>query len=347
MTSSGICKICSNTAQKGHGDVDKPELKIITPPEENHFILELKESRSFKQANAAFEMSYKVKLANTNPELLLNNLLPNLQALSDTLLHHTREQYGEDGVARIYINHPKLESPIIVHPKKLWELSGTEILEVIDEVLYSAGNIPADDQLDINIAVIKLIKGSGRRRIKDVHDDTKAKCCFITIRNDDLMCLPRAIVVAIARLKHINDKTDQTLQKEYDKIRKKDSKYQTEQALLLLLSAGLPTDRAGLSEDIPIYEQITGHRICLFSAQAGNERVYNGNTSFSNSIFLYHYTTESGGHFDVLTEANKMMCTSYYCDECGKGFNVSHQHRCEKWCNIWWKKLCEREREMV
>ena len=97
-----------------------------------------------------------------------------------TLLHHTRQQYGEDGVARIYINYPKLESPIIVWPKKLWGLSGTEILEVIDEVLYSAGSIPADDELDINVAVIKLIQGSGRRCIRDVQDDTKAKRCFIT-----------------------------------------------------------------------------------------------------------------------------------------------------------------------
>ena len=138
-------------------------MKIITPPEENNFILELKESRSFKQSNAAFEMTYKVKLVNHTPDLLLNNLLPNLQALFDTLLHHTRQQYGEDGVARIYINHPKLESPIIVRPKNLWELSGTEILEVIDEVLYSVGNIPADDELDINIAVIEHSCNTGIR----------------------------------------------------------------------------------------------------------------------------------------------------------------------------------------
>ena len=39
---------------------------------------------------------------------------------------------------------------------------------------------------------------------------------------------------------------------------------QTEQALILLLETGLPADRAGLSEDIPIYEQVTGVSICLF-----------------------------------------------------------------------------------
>ena len=40
------------------------------------------------------------------------------------------------------------------------------------------------------------------------------------------------------------------------------------------------------------------------------------------------------GHFDVLTEVNQLMCTSYYCDEGGKGFKNSTQHKCSKWCNI-------------
>ena len=161
MTSSGRCRICED--QEGYGDENRnpPELNLVLPPEEENFVLELKESKSFKQSNAAHEMPYKLTLANKRPDLLLNNLLPNLQAMFETLLQHTREKYGKDGVARIYINHPKLESPIIVRPKYLWELSGTEILEVIYTVLYSAGNIPADDELDINIAIIKLVKGQG------------------------------------------------------------------------------------------------------------------------------------------------------------------------------------------
>ena len=283
-------------------------------------------------------MTYKVKLnhnnPNNNPNLLLNNLLPDLQALFDTLLEHMREQYGEDGVARIYINHPKLESPIIVRLKHLRDLCGTEILHIIDEVLYSAGEIPADDELDINVAIIKLLKGSGRRPVRDVVKDTKAKHCFITIQNDDLLCLPRAIVVALCRLRYKNDSNNENLKKEYDKIREKNSNYQKEQALLLLLHSGLPASRSGISEDIPIYENILNVGICLFSAQAGNRRVYNGNKWYSGKIFLYHYENEEGGHFDVLTEVNQLMCTSYYCDECGKGFKNSTQHKCSQWCNV-------------
>ena len=107
--------------------------------------------------------------------------------------------------------------------------------------------------------------------------DTVSKHCFVTIRNDDLMCLPRAIVVGVARLRHLQNKDDISLKKEYDKIRKKDGNHQTQMALNLLLCAGIPCDRVGISQDIPVYEEILGVSICLFSCQANNQRVYNGN----------------------------------------------------------------------
>ena len=216
-------------------------------------------------------MTYKVKMARNDPDLLFNNLLPNLQAIFDTLLHHTHEQYGNQGVAQIYIDHPKLESPIIVRPKYIWELSGTEIMEVIEKVLTSAGNIPADDELDINIAIIKLLKGSGHRSITNVKKDTIAKRCFITIRNDDLLCLPRAIVVAAAHSNHTKNVSDVTLKKKYDKICKKGSQYQRDQAFQLLLRAGIPPNRPGISQDIPLYEDILGISICFHVRQVINE----------------------------------------------------------------------------
>ena len=142
------------------------------------------------------------------------------------------------------------------------------------------------------------------------------------------------------------DEGNNELRKNYNKIRRINSKYQEEQALLLLLQTGLPTDRAGISSDIPIYEDFLGISICLFSAQTGNSRVYNGNNIYKHKIFLYHYENEQGGHFDVLTEVNQLMCTSYYCDECGKGFKNSMQHKCSKWCNICGKK-CQKGIEKV
>ena len=48
---------------------------------------------------------------------------------------------------RIYISHPKLEKAIIVPPSYHGYLTSELILEHIDNVLYSAGEIPVDESL--------------------------------------------------------------------------------------------------------------------------------------------------------------------------------------------------------
>lgn len=69
---------------------------------------------------------YKVKLKNDQPNLYLDNLIPNFQALFDNLIEHTRREYGEGGLARIYIDHLNLESAIVV---------SSLIMKVVERVL--------------------------------------------------------------------------------------------------------------------------------------------------------------------------------------------------------------------
>ena len=66
-------------------------------------------------------------------------------------------------------------------------------------LVNSASEIPADEALDINIAVIKNIVGGARKYIYCTDDFVK-KRSIIRIKNKDNACLPRAIVVALAHL---------------------------------------------------------------------------------------------------------------------------------------------------
>ena len=115
-------------------------------------------------------------------------------------MNETRINYGDAGVMRIYISHPQLESAIIVPPTYLGEMSSQTILNQIDKVLYSAGSIPADDELEINAAVVEFLSGSGRLAIIDVDTDINLKRATVKIRNRDKICLPRAIMVGFAHL---------------------------------------------------------------------------------------------------------------------------------------------------
>ena len=134
---------CTNQIGKGDG---APNFELVRPPENNFFQLEVIQSRSFKQSHAAREITYRAKLKDSSDDVPLNNLLPHLHALFDTILQETKRDYGDAGVMRIYISHPKLEKSIIIPPNYLGYLSSQKILDYIDTVLYSADEIPANSK---------------------------------------------------------------------------------------------------------------------------------------------------------------------------------------------------------
>ena len=188
---------CTNQIGKGDGALN---FELVRPPDDNYFQLEVIQSKSFKQSHAAREITYRAKLKNPSDDVPLNNLLPHLHALFETILQETKREYGDAGVMRIYISHPKLEKSIIIPPTYLGYLNSQKILDYIDTVLYSAGEIPADDELIVNAAVVEFVTGSGRKAIIDIDNDLLCKRAIVKIRNTDYSCLPRAIVVGYKHL---------------------------------------------------------------------------------------------------------------------------------------------------
>ena len=338
-------RVMPYTNQQGRGDPPSsppgaPRFEIVRPPEANHFVLEVVKSKSFKQSNAAREITYKAKLKNPAEDVPLNFLLPHMHALFDSVLEEARRNYGESGVVRIYISHPNLEKAIIVPPTYLGYLTSELILEHIDNVLYSAGEIPADESLDINVGVVELIQGTGRKPLINIEEDIGSKRSFVRIRNTDNTCLPRAIMVGYKHLLFMENK-DKKSEDDYNRIRDHRLKYQTTEALWLMRSVGLTTDKVGSLEHIPLYEAHLKVGIVVMSSRIGNKRVYGGSPQYDRKIFIYHSEINGVGHFDTITKVNSMMCKSYYCSNCDKGFKSRTQHKCKVWCNICGRNNCK------
>ena len=66
----------------------------------------------------------------------------------------------------------------------------------------------------INIAAICNVKGLKCKMINNLWKDILDKCCLMTINNDEL-CLPRAIAVAIARCNYFSDPKNNELNKKF------------------------------------------------------------------------------------------------------------------------------------
>ena len=64
---------------------------------------------------------------------------------------------------------------------------------------------------------------------------------------------------------------------------------------------------------------------------------------YDKKIFIYHSDKRNGGHFDTITKVNAMMCKSYYCDKCDKGFKNRDGHKCSEWCNVCRRSKCKQK----
>ena len=332
---SKISKINDN--QKG-GAEDSP-FTITRPPTENYFTLELFNSKSFHKSDAAQELTYKAKLKYPAPDLKITDLSPHLNALFQTLLDEMRKKYGNSGIARIYIDHPNLEKAIIVVPTALGDLDPKNILDYIDWVVESAGEIPADEELDINVAVIRTLQGSGRKHVLNL-DDLKHKRSLIQITNEDNACLPRAIVVGLAHLNMRLNSHGKTFRKKYDQVRNCRNTAQGKEACELMSNVGIDPSKPGCLTDVKLYEDYLKVNICVISHEYG-KRVYNGSNLYKSRIFLLHSGDQELGHFDLITKVNGMMNTQYYCEDCGKGFKSKSAHTCKIWCNVCGRKSCK------
>ena len=303
----------------------------------------MKGSRSFHKTEAAQEITYQAKLKYPAPNTSLQQLEPHLTALFESLIEEMLKKYGERGVARIYIDHPNLEKAIIITPRYISDMTVADILDYIDDVVSSAGEIPADEALNINVAVIRSILGNGRKYIFGSQDIVK-KRSIVAVKNDDNTCLPRAIVIGIANLNLKNNPEDPHYRKVYDTMRDSRRIAQYTEAVKLRKAVGIG-DRVGLLEDVKLYEDYLKVNIIVVSLSC-NRHIYTGSNQYKERIYLLHSQNspeDKVGHFDVITNIGGALCCQYFCESCNKGFKNRDGHKCKVWCNVCGKKDCEQQ----
>ena len=165
------------------------------------------------------------------------------------------------------------------------------------------------------------------------------------VENDDDLCLPHCVALAIACAEHHTDPTNTECLRKYHSMHKKDRRYvklrdmsslQKRTALKYQSMAGIALHSPGLLEHIPLYEKALGVSITVISARGGNKRVYQSDPQYTMQIILYHIHSDINdwGHYAVITCINVLLGKSYYCSRCDMAFNNSTSHHCKVWCNI-------------
>ena len=333
---------CINQTGRGNDNEESPFELVRPPPQDNYFMLEVIQSKSFKQSHAAREITYRAKLKNPVSNVPMNDLLPHLHVLFDTILKETKREYGDAGVMRFYISHPKLERAIIVGPAYIGDMTSEKILEKIDNVLYSSGEIPADDELVINAAVVEFVSGSGRLPLINVEKDKLQKKATVVIRNKDNSCLPRAIMVGYTHMLSKLHNTTETIQR-YNRMRDYRCSLQRIESTKLRKAVGVPANRMGTIDDIYLYEDYLKTSIIVIGARSGNKKIYSGSERYKNKIYIYHTGPPGKGHFDTIVKINALLNKTYYCAACHKGFKNRTGHKCAVWCNVCGRDGCKKQ----
>ena len=147
--------------------------------------------------------------------------------------------------------------------------------------------------------------------------DMVKKRSTVTIKNNDNLCLPRAILVGYTHLMSKIKQTEQSA-KLYNRMRESRCNFQREEAIKLARIVGIPTHRAGSMADIHLYEDYLQISITVVSAIIDDRKIYSGSEKYAHKIFLYHSGKPPYTRFDTIVNMNGLLHKPKYSDVCDK-----------------------------
>ena len=133
---------------------------------------------------------------------------------------------------------------------------------------------------------------------------------FITVKNDDIICLARSIVTAYANLKP-DGWTKTQLRDSFNRSRK----LQRDQAMKLHEEANVEINDYGNDfSDVESFARHLGIEINIIDAEQFNSIVYTANKDSKDKTYLL----KTRNQFDVINSLTAFYDSPYYCHECKK-----------------------------
>ena len=175
----------------------------------------------------------------------------------------------------------------------------------------------------IVVQSVKIPAGKGRLYLTKDHTVSR-KNCVITVKNDDTICLARAIVTAYANLKSEGWSKTQ-LKNGFNSSRK----LQRDQATKLHEEAQVEINNYGNDlSDIETFAKHLGSEINVIDSEYFNDITYTANKGSEDKIYLL----KTRNHFEVIKSLTAFYDSPYYCHECKKAYTKRDKHRCPSKC---------------
>ena len=185
--------------QTGRGEKRKSDESLL--PEEDFYVIEsVKKTKSKKFRMSATD--YTIRFNNVVSDLDLIEGYQRTQAIFEHLLNDVTEGMDKKDQVRFVLRSTQLDTPISMPFMSVAELYPERVFSQIERVIQSNRDFRLNDTVVVDIIHVEAPQGSGRskRTILNIKDFLHKKRSIITIRNNDNLCLARALVVAIAKI---------------------------------------------------------------------------------------------------------------------------------------------------
>ena len=157
-------------------------------------------------------MSKKFRMTATDHTIrFINNTVNNFDLIEshertyqifEHLLSDVTEGMDERDQVRFVLRSEQLETPISIPFLPLTQLTPERVMSTVERVMQSNREFRLNDTVTVDLIHVKASQGSGRskRNVINIKDYLHKKGSVITIKNNDNLCLARALVVAIAKV---------------------------------------------------------------------------------------------------------------------------------------------------
>ncbi len=249
----------------------------------------------------------------------------NVRIIFDQLLNDITGGMNENDQIRFVLRTAQLDTPISLPFMPVSKLTPERVYSQIERVVQSHQEFRLNESVVVDVVHVEMPEGRGKRKRSDVDlgGYLKTKGSVITIRNDDDLCLARALVVAIAKASGA---------KRYKYLADHRRPMQRKAARELHEKAGVPFGPCGIPEVKQFQKHLPEYEINIVSADHGDSIIYPEcpTDTKAKRLFLYLHSN----HYDIIASMPAFLDRSYFCCKCKKVYNNTVQHLCKGMCKM-------------
>ena len=311
--------------QTGRGEKRKSDGDA--EPEQDFYEIETTRKHKSKK----FQMTatdHTVRFTNVVSDLDLIESYERTQKIFEQLLNDVTEGMDERDQVRFVLRSDQLDIPISIPFMTVQQLTPERVFSQVERVIQSNRDFRLNDTVTVDIIHVEAPQGSGKSRCKrgilDIREYLHKKKSIVTIKNNDNLCLARALVTAIAKIENAPN---------YKNLIRSDRRIQEKEAKKLHAAANVPLGPCGIPEVKMFQKYLTNYEINIVSGNHNNSIIYPPRPSANNNnnvtpIYLYLHDN----HYDVITTMPGFLSKSYFCHTCRRTYSNKLEHLCKEMC---------------